>query len=154
MCAQHLVRVRIHAESLGFTINLEKSQLTPSQTFTYLGMLFDIRTMQVSPRMKCLEALKTLLMDLRARPAASARQLSSMLGMMESLASLIPQSRLHKRSLQRGLLECWSVTTSHWVAMVPLGDWFRTATDKWLDETWLNAGVPDLSATAADGTLL
>ena len=65
--------VRIHAESLGFTMILEELQLTPSQTFTYLGMLFNSRTMQVSPKMKCLEALETLLMDPRAQTAASAR---------------------------------------------------------------------------------
>ena len=52
---------------------LEELQLTPSQTFTYLGMLFNSRTMQVSPKMKCLEALETLLMDPRAQTAASAR---------------------------------------------------------------------------------
>ena len=132
----------IHAESLCFSVNLEKSELTPSQTFTYLGMTFDTRTMLVTPKRRRLVVLSALLMDLRSQPSATARRLSSLLGMMESLAPLVPLGRLHKRPLQRALSDRWTATSSLWDALIPLGPWFLLTTATWLDEEWLTSGVP------------
>ena len=141
-CLSQTLDVQRTAESLGFVLNLPKSDLRPSQSFEYLGMSIDTRTMLVRPGAKRLLHLADLLAQLRPLPSASARQLSSLLGLMESLATLVPLGRLHKRPLQRGFALRWSATLNSWDDQVRLGEWFLTATEQWLDRHWLLTGVP------------
>ena len=141
-CLDHTLEVRRTAESLGFTLNLEKSDLSPAQSFLYLGMLIDTQSMTVRPGDKRLRQLYLLLTQLRSQRHASPRQLSSLLGSMESLSALVPLGRLHKRPLQRGLALRWSPTRGSWDDQILLGDWFLQATVRWLDLPWLTSGVP------------
>ena len=141
-CLEHTHAVRQAAESLGFSLNWEKSELTPSQTFTYLGMTIDSRTLTVRPGPNRIRLLQSTLARLRSQSHASARQLTSLLGSMESLAMIVPLGRLHKRPLQRGLAIRWSPASGRWDTSIPLGPWFLEATDHWLDLSWLQAGVP------------
>ena len=61
------------------------------------------------------------LIPLRSRNVTSALLLASLLlGIMESLTSLIPLTRLHKCLLQRALVVRLSWVTDGWVAVVPL----------------------------------
>ena len=141
-CREHTSDVRRTAESMGFVLNLDKSDLTPAQSFDYLGMTIDSRSMSVRPGAKRLKHLADLLAQLRCLHSASARQLTALLGMMESLSTLVPLGRLHKRPLQRGLARQWSASRQSWDAQVVLGDWFLEATARWLDPIWLQSGVP------------
>ena len=141
-CLDHTLEVRRTAESLGFTLNLEKSDLSPAQSFLYLGMRIDTQSMTVRPGDKRLRHLYLLLTQLRSQRHASPRQLSSLLGSMESLSALVPLGRLHKRPLQRGLALRWSPTRGSWDDQILLGDWFLQATVRWLDLPWLTSGVP------------
>ena len=141
-CREHTLEVRRTAESLGFSLNLAKSDLTPAQSFVYLGMAVDTQSMTVRPGDKRLQHLESLLTPLRSQRHASARQLAAVLGSMESLSALVPLGRLHKRPLQRGLALRWAPTRGTWDDQIPLGEWFRQATDRWLDLSWLRAGVP------------
>ena len=146
-CLVHTLEVRQLAESLGFTLNLEKSDLNPAQSFVYLGMIIDTQSMTVRPGDKRLRHLALQLAQLRSQVHASARQLFSLLGSMESLAALVPLGRLFKRPLQRGLSQRWSPTRGSWDDRIQLGDWFLLATDRWLDVAWLSSGVPLVPAT-------
>ena len=146
-CLDHTLEVRQTAEELGFIINLEKSELVPAQSFVYLGMLIDTRSMSVRPGDKRLRHLLHLLTQLRSQSWASARQLAALLGSMESLASLVPLGRLYKRPLQRGLALRWSQTRGDWDEQIALGDWFLQATVRWLDLPWLTSGVPLVTPT-------
>ena len=141
-CLDHTQVVRRTAESMGFTLNLEKSDLDPAQSFVYLGMVIDTQLMSVRPGDKRLRHLDLLLTQLRSQHQASARQLSALLGSMESLASLVPLGRLHKRPLQRGLALRWSPSQGAWDDQIVLGPWFLQATERWLDPLWLKSGVP------------
>ena len=49
-CEDHTSQVISNAQALGFVLNLQRSELTPSQTFTYLGMEFDSVRMTVCPK--------------------------------------------------------------------------------------------------------
>lgn len=141
-CLAHTHDVRQTAESMGFALNLAKSDLRPSQSFDYLGMSIDSRSMSVRPGVRRLQHLTDLLNRLRSQRSASARQLSALLGTMESLSTLVPLGRLHKRPLQRHFAQRWSPTRNAWDDQVPLGEWFLEATDQWLDLRWLQTGVP------------
>ena len=146
-CAAHTRQMLDLAESLGFIPNPEKCDLTPSQSFDYLGMTFDTTSMLVRPTQSRLEKLHTLLLDLRASQTASARLLSSLLGTMESLAPIIPLGRLMKRPLQREFRQRWDQTSQPWDALIQLGPWFLSSTSQWLDSSLLASGVPIVDPT-------
>ena len=61
------------ARSLGFAIDLAKSDLVPSQEFTFLGMTFDSRDMTIRPKTKRLLKLEARLSSLLGRFHASAK---------------------------------------------------------------------------------
>jgi hypothetical protein len=130
------------AQSLGFVPNLSKCDLTPSQQFTYLGMHVDTTCMLVRPTLVRMNRLQATLQDLRSRETAPARLLASLLGIMESLAPLIPQGRLLKRPLQRAFRARWDQASQPWNRPVSLGQWFLEATQPWLDVPSLMVGVP------------
>ena len=93
-CSQFLLHL---ASRLGFMPNLAKSELVPSQSFAFLGMHFDTVAWSVRPVSSRLDKLSSPLSSPGDRPSASARDLASLLGQMESLASLLPLGNLQKR---------------------------------------------------------
>ena len=101
---QNLVRARDFllwlCRELGVHVNLEKSSLTPTQTLDFLGMRLQALPLRVFPTPKRFLKLASLLSDFTSchpQPLALWRQL---LGIMSSLASIVPGSRLRMRSLQ------------------------------------------------------
>ena len=141
-CSQDTQEVLRLARMLGFVVNLEKSELRPSQTFVYLGMEIDTVAARVAPKLARLTKFKELLLSLSAASQASARQLASLLGMMESFHGLLPLARTHKRPLQRALLSRWTPAVQEWNLLIRLGPWFRRAVRKWSDEAWLSQDMP------------
>ena len=128
--------------TLGFLPNWEKSALAPSQQFVYLGMAFDTVTYTVRPAPARLLKFRTLRDSLLMARSASARLLSSLLGQMESLAPLVPLGHVHKRKFQRQFRKRWHQSHQSWEFQLPLGVWFSRSLAQWLDEEWLQLGVP------------
>ena len=141
-CRAQTQTVLSQARLLGFQPNFQKSELTPSQNFEFLGMSFDSVNMLVRPSNRRIERLRETLRELNSRPEASARALAGLLGTMESLAPLLPLGRLHKRPLQRALSHRWSPASLPWDHVIPLGPWFSETTQQWSNEQWLRTGVP------------
>ena len=98
----------------GLSRKYRKSELSSSQSFTYLGMDFD--TVSSNVRLSLPRALKlqTLLSCLLKKKVASAKTLASLLGMLESLAPLLPLGRLHKREFQHQFRVRWGQSAEHW----------------------------------------
>ena len=142
LCLQHLQRVLSLCHELGFILNEEKSELSPKQVFTYLGMSFNTTAWTVSPSYLRIERLQNRLSSLIAAPVASARKLAGLLGTMESLSPLLPLGRLHKRPFQRLFRSLWSQRVGRWDSLVPLGPEFRESVAQWLVPHWLTQGVP------------
>ena len=142
LCRLHLQRVLALCRTLGFVVNIEKSEFTPSQVFSYLGMEFDTVRWSVSPSPLRLVRLKDRIASLWSSKAASARLLAGLLGTMESLSLLLPLGRLHKRPLQRFVRARWSQSKCQWNALISLGPVFRKAVKQWLNQQWLRKGVP------------
>ena len=65
----------------------------------------------------------------------------SVLDMFESLASLVPLGRLHRRPLQRGLRDRWSPISLSWDHPVELGQWWSAAVRRWYNAAWPLQGV-------------
>ena len=89
LCQFHTLRVLQCCTQLGFCVNHEKSNLSPSQRFLYLGMAFDTVQWLVRPADHRVQALLTAISRLLSQSSASARQLASLLENMESLAPLV-----------------------------------------------------------------
>ena len=141
-CKIHSTEVCTLTNSLGFVINQEKSSLSPTQSFEYLGMLFDTQAFTVQPTLARRQRLQDSVLRLRGAKAATARQLAAVLGQMESLAPLLPLGRLHKRPLQRHFRLQWSQSTEDWDQLISLGQWYVRATDHWLYPEFLSSTVP------------
>ena len=101
---RNLVRARDFllwlCRELGDQVSLEKSSLTPTQTLDYLGMRLQTLPLRVFLTPKRVLKLASLLSDFTSchlLPLALWRQL---LGVMSSLVSIVPGSRLRMRSLQ------------------------------------------------------
>ncbi|KAL8583503.1 hypothetical protein ACOMHN_056313 [Nucella lapillus] len=142
LCTQQAQQVLSLCRDLGFVLNEEKSDLVPAQQFPFLGMSFDTVRWLVFPTPHRLSRLQELLVQLKASPQASARKLASLLGLMESLAPLVPLGRLHKRQFQCQFRERWSQTSESWDLLISLGPWLHSSVTHWLSQSWLSRGVP------------
>ncbi|MBV2113362.1 MAG: hypothetical protein KUF82_20615 [Candidatus Thiodiazotropha sp. (ex Ctena orbiculata)] len=127
---------------LGFVPNWDKSELVPSQTFCFLGARFDLVRGLIGPSLDRISRLQTFLEEMLAVRSASARQIHSLLGQMESVSRLLPHGRAHKRLLQWHLKDRWSQSEQSWDCHISLGRWFRQAVSHWLDKDFLFSLVP------------
>ena len=94
-------------EGLGWIISYEKSQLTPSQQFNFIGVTFDTTQNHMAPSPERISNLTRLVAILLSSSAITAIQLLEVLGHMASMIDVLPTARLHMRSLQMRLLRQW-----------------------------------------------
>ena len=71
---------------LGWIINFEKSDLTPSQDFQFIGMQFNTRRFTVAPLPKMRVKVQSVLQHWMANPNITARDLHRLLGMLVFMA--------------------------------------------------------------------
>ena len=100
---------------LGVVINLEKSHLVPSQVVQYLGVVINTQSFVASPSLDHISRLLSTAREFRSSASPPARLWLSLLGMLSSLAHLVPGGRLRMRSLQLCLNRSWD----HEVQPVP-----------------------------------
>ena len=141
-CKAHSLLMLKKCQALRFQVNFVKSDLSPSQTFTYLGMLFNTVCWTVAPSNRRIQRLLDLINRLLLLPQAPAHLLYSLLGTMESLSPLVVLGRANKRQFQREVNARWSQAHQSWKHLVRLGPWLKTAVSQWLDLNWLEQGVP------------
>ena len=136
LCSRHCQQVLRLCRTLGFSLNEEKSDLRPSQQFE----LTDTLRWLVFPTPHCIQHLQSLLSSLLHRDWATAQELASLLGQMESFAPLVPLGRLHKRKSQRLFRDLWSQAHHPWDLRIPLRQWFQESTSQWGKIDWLSRG--------------
>ena len=127
---------------LGFIPNWEKSELVPVQDFCFLGARFKLAQALIGPSQDNIASILQALAKLVGARQASARQLYSILGQMESMASLLPLGRAFKRSLQWELKERWCQRLALWDTNILLGQWFVSAVAPWMDLDFLTSMSP------------
>ena len=130
-----------NAKRFGFLIRIDKCDLTPTQTFDYLGMRFDTVKFTVSPQPTRIQSLIKLIQHVLRSQSVSRREFHRLLGLMESVSTLLPLARVHKRPLQRELA-ARIPTDMDWDQTIPTGPWLRDALTQWLDTEWLHSSVP------------
>ena len=84
---------------LGFTINLEKSQLIPTPTITYLGIVWSGTPHTLLPSNKSIENVISLAQESLQLPMLSRKRYQILLGSINFVAPYIKQGLLHLRQI-------------------------------------------------------
>ena len=92
---------------LGIVVNPEKSNLVPSQVVQYLGMVLNTQSFVASPSPDRISRLVSTAGEFLSFASPPAGVWLSLLGMLSSMAHLVPGGRLCMRSLQHCLHRSW-----------------------------------------------
>lgn len=105
--------------ALGFIVNLEKSNLVPTQSITYIGGLFLLDQSLVLPTPERVQKLQNALQIL-SRGQNTAKDFLHLLGLMASCIELIPNARLFMRPIQLHLLAFWRPSSQDLGVQIPV----------------------------------
>ena len=92
---------------LGIVVNPQKSNLVPSQVVQYLGVVIDSTSFRASPSEERISRLQSTAAEFQSCASPTASLWLSLLGVLSSLAHLVPGGRLRMRSLQLCLHRSW-----------------------------------------------
>ena len=94
-------------QSLGWIINQEKSELKPTQVFSFVGYKYHLDSALVKPTQERWLILRDLILRLKSKHVLTARCLMSLIGLLASTEKMVPEGRLHMRPFQFHLKEHW-----------------------------------------------
>ena len=87
--------------TLGLVVNLEKSELEPSQRITFLGFEFDFTVGMLYPMPEKLRNVERMASKLLVTKRPQVQLAESLRGKLTSLEKAVPLGRLHFRAFQR-----------------------------------------------------
>ena len=93
---------------LRIVVNPQKSNLVPSQVVQYLGVIIHTTSFRASPSQERVSKLQSTAEEFRSSASPPASLWLSLLGVLSSLAHLVPGGRLRMRSLQLCLHRSWN----------------------------------------------
>ena len=94
-------------QSLGWIINQEKSELKPTQVFSFVGYKYHLDSALVKPTQERWLRLQDLNLRLKSKHVLTPRCLMSLIGLLASTEKMVPEGRLHMRPFQFHLKEHW-----------------------------------------------
>jgi ribonuclease HI len=125
---------------LGLIVNMEKSELKPTQRTVFLGMQLDTATFMVKPSEDRLSRLDAALRSFFRDEAPTAKAYLRIMGHMASLEKMLPLARLRIRPIQQHLASCWS-TEQDMETRVPISLEVLEAVQWWENRNNLSTGV-------------
>ena len=134
--------LRSLCQKLGLVINLEKSDLIPSQVSTYLGIELDTSVGLARPSLKRLTNWLSVAEGFTAQQSPPAVQWLQVLGHLVSLEKLVPYSRIRIRPIQWQLRLQWNQSKERSSKLIPLDLQSRLAILWWTNRENLRRGVP------------
>ena len=93
-------------QSLGWIINQQKSELNPTQVFSFVGYEYHLDSALVKPTQERWLKLQDFL-QLKSNHVLTARCLMSLIGLLASTEKMVPEGQLHMRAFQFHLKEHW-----------------------------------------------
>ena len=90
---------------LGFIINIDKSVLKPTQQLTFLGYIFDSRSMEIRIGSDKINTMKDACEELLHKDRISIREVARVVGLMVAYSEGADFGRLHYRHLERDKIE-------------------------------------------------
>ena len=94
-------------QSLGWIINQKKSELKPTQVFSFVGYEYHLDSALVKPTQERWLKLQDLILRLKSKRVLTARCLMSLIGLLASTEKMVPEGLLHMRPFQFHLKEHW-----------------------------------------------
>jgi hypothetical protein len=138
-------------QRLGWIVSYEKSELTPSQRFSFIGITFDTTANHMAPSEERINTLTNMAASLLANPQTTAMRLLEILGHMASTIDILSTARLHMRFLQLDLLRQWKPKKDPPSKVVLLGEASRSDLIWWSCHSNLQEGsliwIPHPQAT-------
>ena len=92
---------------LGIVVNPQQSNLVPSQVVLYLGVVIDSASFRASPSAERISRLQSTAAEFQSCASPTVHLWLSLLGVLSSLAHLVPGGRLRMRFLQLCLHRSW-----------------------------------------------
>ena len=135
---QHIIQL---LQSLGWTINWDKSMLQPSRILDFLGLHFNLEQALISPPASFLPTLTEVLSHLSPSTVMSARKVSSIISRMSHFALFISSGRLHLRFLQFWFKQHWTQHQQSWDTPIQLDADFLSYL-RWFLRPTVMTGVP------------
>ena len=126
---------------LGLVINLEKSELIPSQKAIYLGIELDSLAGLARPSDKRVTKWISIAEGFIAQRSPPAALWLQVLGHLVSLEKLVPYGRVRIRPLQWQLKQHWNQRLDHLYSPVPLDSQSRQSIQWWTNMGHLRRGV-------------
>ena len=111
LCEEHVRLVVDTIVTFGFLLNMKKSNLTPSQVFVYLGMVWDTVNWLLSIKPEREDHIRKNAQELMKSTSVTCRTVAVFLGRTNSAAGAIPLARARCRVLQWDFLA--SCTAPH-----------------------------------------
>ena len=109
MCLRHTQTLLDLCRSLGWVVNMGKSELVPQQTFDFIGYHFDLSQGLVKPTQERWLALSQKINLLVGLETCSVRQFMSLIGLLTATEKQVVSGRLHMRPIQWHLKKHWHV---------------------------------------------
>ena len=128
--------------TLGLLVNPDKSELTPSQTFTHLGTLYDLRQYRMFMTPNSLGSLQEVASPFLSETALPARQWLRLIGLLNSQEKMVHLGRFRIRFIQWDLKQQWTPATDRLSQPVTVGADTRTAVRWWLTRHNTQGGTP------------
>ena len=94
-------------QSLGWIINQEKSELKPTQVFSFVGYEYHLDSALIKPTQERWLKLQDLILRLKSKRVLTARCFMSLIGLLASMEKMVLEGRLHMRPFQFHLKEHW-----------------------------------------------
>ena len=92
-------------QSLRWIINQEKSELKPTEVFSFVGYEYHLDSALVKPTQERWLKLQDLILRLKSKHVLTARCLMSLIGLLASTEKMVLEGRLHMRPFQFHLKE-------------------------------------------------
>jgi len=133
-------------QALGLLPNVPKCDLTPSQIYIFIGVLFNLVQGSAQPAPHRVAAFIQLADRFLHTPSPRARDWQRLLGHMTSLERLVHRGRLYMRPIQFCLQSQWHQFSQSQEVPVSTSVEARQCVEWWLDPAHLVRGVPIVQA--------
>jgi hypothetical protein len=120
-------------QNLGFTINTDKSVLTPCTNIEYLGFLIDSRTMTVTPTPEKVEKVLKAANGLHKKKRTTIRHVAQVTGVLMATHPGNPWASLFTRQLEIEKTEALQANRFDFDASMPITAAIRTDLQWWLN---------------------
>ena len=138
--ARHTRLVLSHLAALGFTVNMDKSVLVPSQRIDFIGVTLDSRSMSARLSNDRLTSFQSLLSEFQLGRTVTYRMCMRLTGLMASVLALVRLGRIHWRPFQQWVISL-GIPSTQGRLPVPITSACMTALAPWRDPRLLTQGV-------------